>query len=534
MIDLAGTLAYPLEAISQEVTSPFPSAVKVVATVGPASANEHVLSALLRSGVNVCRLNFSHGTHDYYAGIIELIRETAKKVGVEDTLAIALDTRGPEVRTAPNSGGAPIRYDTGQRVTVRAITSGEETNTVDTVYITYAKGISSLEVGGSILLADGQCCLRVCSVGKGLLECVAEVADLTLSGKNNVHLPGLTVDLESLSRKDRADIAFGVKSGVDMIFASFARNAEHIDEIRAEVRRHDSKAGVEGGADVDIPIIAKIESDEGIRHIETIIDAADGIMIARGDLGVELPVESLFLAQKSLTARAFVKAKPVICATQMLESMTTHNRPTRAEASDVANAVIDRADSLMLSGETAAGQHPVDAAKVMRRIAMKADAYSATLPNFKDTLKVMNEERSNHIGSIASAAVLAAFELEASFIVTTTVSGNSVRQLAKFRPQCPIIVLCRQQRTARALAITRGVIPIVCADVPLHLWESSFGELVERGIAYGRKRLVAASPAPVPTSEEEVNSSMAKPLIAIVTNTDMRPSNSCSMTIRVL
>lgn len=517
MIDLAGTLAFPKESISKEVKSTNPSAIKMVATIGPASANPQVLRSMFKNGVNVCRLNFSHGSHAYYTKIIEMIRSVAKEEGVENSLAIALDTKGPEIRTAANQDDQPLYYSTGQLVTVRAITHGEERNTKDTLYISYQKGVTTATVGGSILLADGQCVLRIKEIkSSDELLCVADVADLSLSGKNNVHLPGISIDLESLSAKDKADIAFGMKCGIDMVFASFARSGEHIQAIRNEIQLHDS------ASDIAVPVIAKIENEEGISNINDIIDNSDGIMIARGDLGVELPVESLFLAQKTLSAHTFIKAKPIICATQMLESMTVHNRPTRAEASDVANAVIDGADCVMLSGETAAGHHPVEATNVMKRIAARADSYSATLANFKRTLEVCNEERSTIIGSIASAAVLASFELDASFIVTTTVSGNSVRQLAKFRPQCPIIVMCRQRRTARSLSITRGVVPVLCDDITTDKWESSFPELIERGIEYGKRYIDSQQ---LPTGK--------RPMV-IVTNTDMRPYNRCSMTIRVL
>jgi pyruvate kinase len=485
---------------------PAHSACKLVCTIGPSSSSPEVLGQMMREGMSVCRLNFSHGSHAEHKHRIESIRQCAAALGVDDTLAIALDTKGPEIRTAATP--KPRKYVRGQRVRVVAgtNTSGDE------LAVDYKQLLTSAAPGQRLLVADGMLELVIRSVDEERRFAEAEVvsSDLTLSGRNNVHLPGRVVELPALSNQDVDDITFGVSAGVDMIFASFARSAQHVLDM--------SSLLASLGAP-HIPIIAKIENEEGIENIDEIIAVSGGVMVARGDLGVEIPVGDVFLVQKMMTAKANVAAKPVICATQMLESMSANPRPTRAEASDVANAVIDGVDSVMLSGETASGLFPVEALQTLKAISIRANHHSARLVKFNEILNARSDQQGmNFNESIAGSAILAAFELQAAAVITTTVSGNSVRRLAKYRPKCPIIAVCQSRATARALGITRGVHPITLPKNPSD-WIGSFNELVAEGVAAARRKGI------LPPDR----------LLAVVTNTDTCSDDDpfrCSMAIR--
>ena len=487
------------------------SACKLVCTIGPASSDTTVLRQMMEEGMHACRLNFSHGSHEEHMKRIELIRRVAAEAGVDDTLAIALDTKGPEIRTGPTP--KPRTYARSQRVkVVVAPPANGAALAEDELLVDYPDLLKQAQVGQRILVADGMLEIVLRSVDPSLTFGEAEVVsnNLTLSGRNNVHLPGMAIDLPALSTKDVADISFGVKAGVDMIFASFARSAQHISDIRKLLASLQAQ---------HVPIVAKIENEEGIANIDEIMAASDGVMVARGDLGVEIPVGDVFLVQKMMTAKGNIAAKPVICATQMLESMCLNPRPTRAEASDVANAVIDGVDSVMLSGETASGQFPLEALRTLKAIAVRANHHSARLVKFNEILNVRTERPTVDFNeSIAGSAILAAFELSAAAVVTTTVSGNSVRRLAKYRPRCPIIAVCKTKATARALSITRGVYPVTLAENPAD-WIASFNDLVNEGVAIARRKGILP----------------ADRLLAVVTNTDMRSEDDpfrCSMAIR--
>jgi pyruvate kinase len=485
---------------------PTHSACKLVCTVGPSSASGDVLRAMMAEGMSVCRLNFSHASHAEHQLRVDAIRQAASAQGVADTLAIALDTKGPEIRTGATT--SPRKYSRGQRV---RLVVGSSSGAADELAVDYKLLLDAAEPNQRILVADGMMELVIRSVDPSRRAADAEVvsADLTLSGRNNVHLPGRCIDLPALSDQDASDIAFGVAAGVDMVFASFARSAAHMRDMK--------KLLASLGA-AHVPVIAKIENEEGIKNIDEIIAASDGVMVARGDLGVEIPVGDVFLVQKMMTAKSIVAAKPVICATQMLESMCGNSRPTRAEASDVANAVIDGVDSVMLSGETASGRFPVEALRTLKSIAIRANEHCARLLEFKEILNARSGQPVDFNESIAGSAILSAFELQAAAVVTTTISGNSVRRLAKYRPKCPIIAVCQSQRTARALSISRGVHPIVLPSSPSD-WIGSFNELVTAGVDEARRRGI------LPHDR----------LLAVVTNTDTRSDADpfrCSMAIR--
>ena len=462
----------------------------------------------MEEGMNVCRLNFSHGTHEDHSSRMLTIRNCATAVGVGDTLAIALDTKGPEIRTGPTT--TPRKYTRGQRITIVTATqlTGE-----GQMFVDYKELLAEACAGQRVLVADGLLELVLRSVDPLKRSAEAEVvsSDITLSGRNNVHLPGMTINLPALSEKDVSDISFGVSSGVDMIFASFARSAQHMNDIRTLLASLNAS---------HIPIIAKIENEEGVANIDEIVAATDGVMVARGDLGVEIPVGDVFLVQKMMTAKGNIAAKPVICATQMLESMCSNARPTRAEASDVANAVIDGVDSVMLSGETASGLFPIEALRTLKAIAIRANHHSALQVKFNEILKVRSDQAVDFNECIAGSAILAAFELSAAAVVTTTVSGNSVRRLAKYRPRCPIIAVCKTTATARALSITRGVFPVTLPENPAD-WIASFSDIVNEGVTIARRKGV------LPPDR----------LLAVVTNTDTRSVDDpfrCSMAIRWL
>lgn len=477
---------------------------KIVATIGPSCNDIDVLMQMMAEGMDIARLNFSHGSYDEHKKRYNLVREAARRSGLRDTFAIALDTKGPEIRTLPNKGlrasGAisSIHYANDAVVKVHLVGGTPEArhgyeNDADNIYVAYPP-CEDLKVGSTILIADGNVELRVTAIDQfqnddgrsaAVLTAVV-VCGATLSGRNNAHFPGVRVQLPALSAADVSDIHFGVAElGVDMIFASFARSAQHIEEIRKVVEAAivSSSAAKSMGSAVQsadtssshrkrqkyrwVPIIAKIESVEGIENLDAIIDASDGIMIARGDLGMDIPIERMFMAQKLMAARSNLGAKPVICATQLLESMTDHPRPTRAEATDVANAVLDGVDAVMLSGETAKGRFPVASVRTLRYIVTVAEStirFRHRYSEMSSALASRTHERggqpTSDSTSIADAAVLAAFDTKAACIITTTITGDSVRALARLRPPCPIVAVCYSRSTCRSLALSSGVIAV--------------------------------------------------------------------------
>ena len=410
---------------------------KIVCTIGPASESNEKVQSLLAAGMDVARLNFSHGTHEEHGRRIAVLKEEANKVGKH--LGILLDTKGPEVRTGmvPEEGitlvnGAEFTLDT-------TLDLGNQLR----VGITYSNLWKRVNLGTHILIDDGQIDLEVTSVDNGTIRTIIRNGGI-LKSQKGVNVPGALIDLPAVTEKDIEDIRFGISQGIDFIAASFTRKAADVLAVRRVVE--------EMGADVHI--IAKIESQEGLTNLDAILEVADGLMVARGDLGVEIPVEEVPIQQKEMIRKCNVLGKPVIVATQMLDSMIRQPRPTRAEASDVANAIWDGSDAIMLSGETAAGLFPVEAVRIMDRIAQRTE---------KNYLKnqATRHAQLNVAEAISFASYTIAKDLEAAAILTPTHSGLTSRMISKYRPIALIVAATPFASTARKLSLQWGVQPLL-------------------------------------------------------------------------
>lgn len=414
---------------------------KIVCTIGPASESMEMLTALIEAGCDVVRLNFSHGTHEEHAERIRRIRQVERNIG--KTVAIMLDTKGPEIRTGDVEGGQ-IELLQGQAVT---LTSEPIVGTAERISVSYKHLSRDVKVGQTILLDDGLIALKVEAIQGEDVVCRVQNGGL-LKNKKGVNIPGVALDLPAVTEKDIADIHFAMDHHLDWIAASFVRKADDIFAIRRILEERGQEIG----------LIAKIENAEGVQHAEEILSVADGLMVARGDLGVEIPAEDVPLIQKRLIQMANLAGKPVITATQMLDSMQSRPRPTRAEASDVANAIFDGTDAVMLSGETAAGRYPLESVQTMARIAERTE----------EALKDSLGERLRHTNGtvsvtdiISRSACTAASTLGATAIVTPTESGHTARMVAKYRPSVPIIAVTPHDRVARRLKLVYGVTPLL-------------------------------------------------------------------------
>ncbi|NJP37012.1 pyruvate kinase [Alkalicoccus luteus] len=411
---------------------------KIVCTIGPASESKEKLAELIDSGMNVARLNFSHGDFEEHGARIENIREAAKAAGTDT--AILLDTKGPEIRTQTIEGGS-VELEKGQtlRVSMEEVTGNNEV-----ISITYPGLVNDVHTGSKLLLDDGLIELLVTEVKE--TELITEVLNSgELKNKKGVNVPNVSVNLPGITEKDAADIEFGIEQDVDFIAASFVRRASDVLEIRELLEKHHAE---------HIQIIPKIENQEGVDNIEEILEVSDGLMVARGDLGVEIPSEEVPLVQKDLIKRCNRLGKPVITATQMLDSMQRNPRPTRAEASDVFNAILDGTDAIMLSGETAAGLYPVESVQTMQNIALRAE----TAMKHEDALRRITKESDRTITEAISQSVAhTALNLEASAILTATQSGHTARMISKYRPESVIIAVTSSARVSRALSLVWGV-----------------------------------------------------------------------------
>nr|WP_029452265.1 pyruvate kinase [Clostridium algidicarnis] len=436
---------------------------KIVCTIGPGSDNEEVLSEIIKSGMSVSRHNFSHGDHVEHKTRIELVKRLSKKLN--EPIAIMLDTKGPEIRTG-DFNAKSIQLNEGDKFTIycKEEIIGDNTK----CYVTYDELAEDVKKGDSILIDDGLVGLRVESVEDNKIHCTV-VNSGVVSNHKGVNVPGVSMKLPSVTDKDIADLKFGVEMDVDLIAASFIRKASDVLEIKDILKQI-------GGE--NISIFAKIENQEGVDNINEIIEVSDGIMVARGDLGVEIPIEKVPVVQKMIIQKCNKKGIPVITATQMLDSMIRNPRPTRAEASDVANAIFDGTDAIMLSGETANGKYPVESVATMSRIALETEKQL----DFKTLLM---KKKLEHMPSISTAISLAttttAMELNAKVIITATQSGSTARTVSKYRPQCPIIAVTPYERVARKLCLSWGIFPLIA-----HKAEST-DELIEKSIALVKK-----------------------------------------------
>jgi len=407
---------------------------KIIATIGPATRSPEQLRALFDAGCNVARINMSHSSQAEAAAIIADIRTITDRVG------ILLDTRGPEVRTTVVE--APVKLVTGTDVKVQPGDTEDDPTTEDCVRVNFPALARALDAGSRVLLADGQIELRVTVREGDTLYCRVEEGG-TLASKKGVNVPGVKLPMPFISAQDSSDLAFGVRQQVDFIAASFVSDAEDVLAVRELVAR-------EGGS---ARIIAKCESRYAVKNLGEIIAAADGVMVARGDLGVEIPLEEVPVVQKQIIERCRRAGKTVIVATEMLESMIEQSRPTRAEASDVANAIFEGTDAVMLSGETSVGKHPIAAVEMMARIAVNNEAEVARRP---DRLPG-GVHAADVTELVCKGAWLSARELHVRAILVPTSSGRTARRMARYRPSAAILATTPDMDVARALALTYGV-----------------------------------------------------------------------------
>ena len=419
---------------------------KIVCTLGPAVDNEESMRGLIEAGLNAARFNFSHGTHESHLATLTRFKKVCGEMGV--SIATILDTKGPEIRIGLFKDGK-VELTQGQTFT---LTTRDVEGDATIVSQSYQGLPGDLEVGMHILIDDGLIDMTVEELTDTDVVC-SVVNGGPLSNNKSVNIPGAKIHLPALTEKDRNDLRFAAENDMDFIAASFVRKASDVEEIRAELRRH--------GGD-NIRIISKIENQEGLDNLDEIIAASDSIMVARGDLGVEVPLWELPAIQKDMIHKTPMAGKPVITATQMLDSMTRNPRPTRAEVSDVANAVFDGTSCVMLSGESANGKYPVETVKTMAKICEAAEAATHYWKRFRNRSV---ESGMNINYAITHTAVQTAMDLDASAILTATKSGHTAKMVSRFRPGCPIVAMCSDEKVRRQLSISWGVMPFLCEDV---------------------------------------------------------------------
>ena len=411
---------------------------KIVCTLGPVSENEETLRELIKNGLNVCRLNFSHGSHEEHKGRMDLVKKLREELNMPT--AILLDTKGPEIRTG-KFDAPEVLLEEGQTftITMKDVMGNKEMCTVS------YKGLANdVKAGDTILIDDGLVGLTVKEINGDDIVCEVQNSGIVKNHKG-VNVPGVKVNLPAITEKDRSDIEFGIEQGIDFIAASFVRKVSDVLAIREILEENNA---------THIKIISKIENQEGVDNLDEIIEVSDGIMVARGDLGVEIPTEEIPVVQKLMIKKCNEAGKPVITATQMLDSMIRNPRPTRAEVTDVANAIYDGTDAIMLSGETAAGKYPVEAVKTMATIAKRAEE---TMRNRRTKIN----KSKNVTDAISYATCTTAMDLDARAILSSTASGHTARMVSKFRPDCPIIATTSDESVRRQLSLTWGVLPVM-------------------------------------------------------------------------
>lgn len=438
---------------------------KIVCTMGPRESDEAILAELAKE-MDVARFNFSHGTHESHLEMLTRVRKAAKEAG--RPIAMLLDTKGPEIRTGMLESHKSVKLKKGETVTLSYSADPDAEGSAEHVYVTYENMAKDLSEGDTVLIDDGAIELKVESIDGGDISCRI-INGGTLSERKGVNLPGIKVGLPDLTDKDYEDIRFGLENDYDFIAASFVRNAGTINKIRKLAKEYGSR----------IKIIAKIESGEGIDNFEEIVDAADGVMVARGDLGVEVEARMIPQLQREMIARCNEKGKIVITATQMLDSMMRNPRPTRAEVTDVANAVYDGSDAVMLSGETASGEYPVEALKMMVSIAEYTEIFA------RSQHKLRNEGEVSVSTTTCMAAVTAAKELRARAILAPTSSGATVIQVSKCRPDSDIYAFSPEPMVVRQMNLLWGVKPMLSerAHTTDELMEDCLEIMREKGLS---------------------------------------------------
>jgi len=417
-----------------------PNKTKIIATIGPSSCNRKVLEKLIDAGMNVARLNFSHGSYEEHGEVIKTIRSLSRVMN--RPVGVLLDLQGPKIRTGKLKGGEPVLLERGA---ILNITSRSIDGTAETVSTTYKKLPDDVKKNDTILLDDGLIELRVSSKTKDTVKCKVINGGM-LKERKGINLPGVSVSAPSLTEKDKRDVNFGIQVGVDYFALSFVRSSEDLKQIKSQIKRQGS----------DIPVIAKIEKPEAVENFDEILSIADGIMVARGDLGVELKPEQVPTIQKHVIHAAVTANKPVITATQMLETMSSNPVPTRAEASDVANAIFDGTDAVMLSGETASGSYPVEAVKMMTRIARQAERSPFMTYNMRHEKDY--EDLVTH--AVAQSSVNILHEIDAKGIVAFSASGSTGKLISKSRPSKLVFAFTPSLKVYNRLSLVWGIVPM--------------------------------------------------------------------------
>lgn len=436
---------------------------KIVCTIGPASRDEKVLEEMLRSGMNVARLNFSHGTHEYHRETIEIFRKVRDKLGYP--AAVMLDMKGPEIRLG-SFGNKTITIEQGDKF---ILTTEEVVGDKTRASITYKDLPSQLKCGDKVLINDGILSLEVLNINGGEIECIAKNSG-EISDHKGVNIPNVHLDIPHLGESDQADLIFGVEMDVDFVAVSFVRCKEDVIAIRNFLDYH-------GG--YNIKIISKIENTEGVNNFDEILEHSDGIMVARGDMGVEIEYERLPGLQKKFIRKCYSAGKMVITATQMLESMIHNSTPTRAEITDVANAVFDGTSGIMLSGETAVGEHPAHVVRVMAKIATQAERDAFDMNIYKDVQYENDTEDTTN--AICDASCTTARDVKATAIIAITKSGHTARSVSKFRPSQEIIATTPEIKTFHQLSLSWGVYPVMA------LYQQNVNRLFDHSVACAKR-----------------------------------------------
>lgn len=434
---------------------------KIICTIGPSSNTREIIEKLHDKGMDIARLNFSHGTHEDHQKIIDILKEINK--GLEIPIGIMLDTKGPEIRIGKFR--EPITLKDNSKITLTT----EELDWCDdeTINVSYQNLPKIVSKGSLIYISDGTVELKVESVNNTTIECLVSIGG-EINTRKNVNIPGAIVDLPAVSEQDIKDIEFGIKNGIDFIAQSFVKTPEDVLEVRKILKKHDAE---------HIHVISKIESFQALELLDEIIEESDGIMIARGDLGVQIPIENIPSVQKDIIRRCNMRGKPVITATQMLESMTKNPRPTRAEATDVANAIIDGTDAVMLSGETASGKHPLRVIDIMDKISRKTEKTLKSMKIFDE-----HDYKPTITDSISKSVCQTSNDLQVSAIITCTSTGHTARQISRHKPLTPILAVTPNEKEFRKLVLAWGVRPVLIK------YPENTDELIEQSLEAVKSR----------------------------------------------